>query len=140
MEDSELAARVAVVSKAMKAFGVTDIERIKAIVDLTIGIPWLVPPVRGEEPKPPTPLFAAAVTRAALSKTFGPPGPGDILEAAIALGGTTRTDQGHSSPRRWVAEAMDPAKVLGIDANDLAQIGSGTPVRALRAGGPQWLS
>lgn len=134
MEDSELAARVAVVAKAMKAFGVTDPERVKAIVDLTIGIPWLVPPVRGEDPQPAAPLFAAAVTRAALGKTFGPPGPGDILEAAVALAGTTRTDQGHSAQRRWVAEAMDPAKALGVSRDSLVAIGAGSAVRAIRSG------
>lgn len=136
MEDSELGARVAVVSKAMKAFGVTDLERIKAIVDLTIGIPWLVPPpVRGEDPNPPAPLFAAAVTRAALSKTFGPPGPGDILQAAIELAGTVRADQGTPSPRRWVAEAMDPAKALGISTRDLVALNSGPALRAIETGG-----
>lgn len=134
MEDSELMARIAVVSKAMKAFGIADLDRIKAIVDLTIGIPWLVPPVRGEDPKPPAPLFAAAVTRAALGKTFGPPGPGDILQAAIELAGTTRTDQGHASPRRWVAEAMDPAKALGIPTTQLVEIGAGPTLRAIRSG------
>lgn len=133
MQDSELAARVVVVSKAMKAFGITDDGRIRAIVDLTIGIPWLVPPVRGDEPGEPAPLFAAAVTRAALGKTFGPPGPGDILAAAIELAGTVRSDQGHSAPRRWVAAAMDPAKALGVSTESLTAIGSGTPLRAVNA-------
>ena len=33
MEDSELAARIAVTSRAMKAFGIVDEDRIQAIVD-----------------------------------------------------------------------------------------------------------
>lgn len=135
MQDSELGARIAVVSKAMKAFGVIDEERIKAIVDLTIGIPWLVPPVPGEKSQP-TPLFAAAVTRAALGKTFGAPGPGDILESAVALAGTIRTDQGHTSTRKWVIEAMNPAKALGVTHERLVEVGIGPqPMRVLRGGG-----
>lgn len=136
MEDSELAARAAVVSKAMKAFGISEPERIKAIVDLTIGIPWLVPPVPGEPAETPArPLFAAAVTRAALGKTFGAIGPGDILQAAVELAGTLRTDQGHSSTRKWVAEAMDPAKALGISTRDLVALNSGPALRSIPSGG-----
>lgn len=131
MEDSELMARVAVVSKAMKAFGIEDTGRIKAIVDLTVGIPWLVPPVRGEEDKAAAPLFAAAVARAALSKSFGAPGPGDILQAAIDLAGTIRSDSGHTSQRKWVFEAMEPAKALGIPMDRLIEIGTSPTLRAL---------
>lgn len=128
-------ARVGVVTKALKAFGIEDPERIKAIVDLTIGIPWLVPPTRGED-NPPALLFAAAVTRAALGKTFGAPGPGDILQAAIDIAGRVRSDQGHESMRKWVGEAMDPAKALGVPREKLIEVGmGGQPMRVIRGGG-----
>lgn len=122
MDDREMIARVGCVAKIMKAFGVVDDGRIKAIVDLTCGIPWLVPPVRGEE-YVAVPLFAAAVARAALGKTFGAPGPGDIMQAAIDIAGTTRSQSGHESKRAWVTKAMDPLVSLGIDAKDLIAIG-----------------
>lgn len=130
MDDSEIVARVGIVTKAMQAFGITDSARVKAIVDLTIGIPWISPPRRGEDPKPPVPLFAAAVARAAMSKTYGAPGPGDILDAAIEIDGRITTEQGHTSMRRWVHEAMDPAKALGIPTARLLEIGSGFDTRS----------
>jgi hypothetical protein len=123
MDDRENVARVGCVAKAMKAFGIVDEDRIMAIVDLTCGIPWLVPPVRGEEYSP-TPLFAAAVARAALGKTFGAPGPGDIMQAAVDIAGKTRSQSGHESQRPWVAKAMDPAIALGVESSELLEIGS----------------
>lgn len=123
MDDRENVARVGCVAKAMKAFGVVDEDRIMAIVDLTSGIPWLVPPVRGET-YVATPLFAAAIARAALSKTFGAPGPGDIMSAAIDIAGTTRSESGHTSARLWVTKAMDPATALGVEMGELLKIGN----------------
>lgn len=130
MDDRETVARIGIVSKAMKAFGIVDIERIKAIVDITAGIPWLVPPIRGESYSP-TLLFAAAVARASLGKTFGAPGPGDIMEAAVEIAGKTRSQSGHESVRPWVKAAMDPILALGIDHEEVLRISSHSNVRRI---------
>lgn len=124
MDDRENIARVGCVAKVMKAFGIVDAERIKAIVDLTCGIPWIIPPIRGEAQGEPRPLFAAAVARAALGKTFGAPGPGDIMQAAIDIAGKVRSESGHETTRLWVKEALDPVKALGVSMEDLVGIGS----------------
>ena len=130
MEDRETVARIGIVTKAMKAFGVVDTDRIKAIVDITSGIPWLVPAIRGEEYSPSL-LFAAAVARAALGKTFGAPGPGDIMESAIEIAGKSRSQSGHESIRPWVKLAMDPIVSLGIDHEDSLHIGMSQTVRKI---------
>lgn len=130
MDDRETVARIGIVSKAMKAFGIVDIDRIKSIVDLTSGIPWLVPPIRGESYTPAL-LFAAAVAKASLGKTFGAPGPGDIMEAAVQIAGKTRSESGHESIRPWVKAAMDPVLALGIDHEDALRISAPNTVRRI---------
>ena len=114
--------RVRLVDRMLTAFGVTDPERIKAVVDCTAGIPWLVPPAPGEEPTKRL-LFALAVQGAALEQTFGAPGPGSIMQAAKKIAGTVTSASGHVAERRWVKAAS--FALLGTAESELLQLGSG---------------
>lgn len=133
MNDEERMVRTACVAKALAAFGEVSDETASAIVDLTSGIPFFVPPERGQPPTREL-LFPAAVVQAALTVTYGRIKPGDILDAAIELAGTTRTDQGHTSQRRWVAAARRPERALPFSAEAMREVPAGLPVRAIGKG------
>jgi hypothetical protein len=129
----ERAIRIACVSKALAAFGEVSDETAAAIVDLTSGIPFYVPPAPGEKPTRDL-LFPRAVVEAALNVTHGKVKPGDIMAAAISIAGTTRTDQGHSAERRWVKIARAPLQALPMPLDHMQAIPAGAPIRAIRGG------
>ena len=123
MENREMAMRVACMLKMMTAFGVTDKERIQAMVEMTSGIPWRIPEFRGNEDAGEF-LFSRAVVKAGLSKTFGAPTPADVMEAAISIGGNSRSEQGHTSPRQWVRDCFrrPPEESLGLSAGTFGEM------------------
>ena len=139
MNDEERAIRLALWARLLLAFGqeASD-ERLTLLVDLTARIPWLIPPLR-HDPDPsaePELLFARALDAAAMrAKGMWPPGPGDVLEAAVAIGGTLPSEGHGESTRRWVHEARKGIRgepVLGLPSGQLAAISGGT--RAIVAG------
>ena len=137
MSPDERIIRILCVSKALAAFGDVSDETAEAIVDLTSGIPWYVPPSRGEAQTTAL-LFAAAVTKASLSVTFGKPKPGDILSAAIEIAGKVRSDQGHETERLWVKAARLPVQALPLPLAELKALpmpkGLSGSVRAIGGG------
>lgn len=117
MNIDELGARTAVLMQVMASCGVTDEARIVAMVGLTLGIPWYIPP-RRHDPTVGGLLFPLAAKEAANRCTHGAVKPADILEAALSIDGHITSDQGHISERRWVKEArLDPEGVgVTLDA------------------------
>lgn len=110
MEDRELILRVMVVTEAYEAFGIVDENRMLAVVRLTAGIPWYVPPLRGEQPTDDL-LFSRAVDRAAMNCTHGPFTPAHIMAAAVEIGGRIQSESGNMSDRRWVKKAIEAPSV-----------------------------
>ena len=120
MTETEYELRTRLVARMLAGTSDNPAEsRIEAITDLTLGIPWYVPPPPGEAPTR-TLLFAHAVQAASLAATYGAPGPGHIMEAAIELAGRTVSSQGHSSMRRWVVAAR--FKSLGAGPVELLSV------------------
>lgn len=138
MNQDERLARIAIIGKALSVYGVRDDHVIEAYVDYTSLIPFWEPPERGAVPGRKNLLFAAAVTQAVLTVTFGQIKPADIMAAAIELAGTVRTDQGHTSKRNWVKRAMRPALALPMPVESFDKIplpeGLEGPVRKIGKG------
>ena len=113
-QEQEHAMRTLLILEDFKAFGTIGDEQAAAVANLTSGIPWFVPPLRGEEPTRDL-LFVAALRAACASQFFGKfPKPGDILEQAIKIGGMVTSEQGHHSERRWVKQARKPTAGLPV--------------------------
>ena len=121
MTDRELLARMGVVTKMMMCFGVTDKDRIKAIVEATSGIPWFIPKFRGNEDAGDL-LFPIAVQMAGQKTTYGAPSQGHITEAAVSLAGTVKSDQGHSSDREWVRKMRKNPAPLGLTRDEMMMV------------------
>ena len=121
MTDHELLARMGVVTKMMLCFGVTDKDRIKAIVEATSGIPWFVPAFRGNKDAGDL-LFPIAVQIAGQKTTYGAPSQGHITEAAIVLAGRAVSDQGHTTSRRWVLQMENNPVPLGMSRDEMMMV------------------
>jgi hypothetical protein len=121
MMDQEMVARMAVVSRMLMCFGVTDEDRIQAIVEATSSIPWFVPAFRGNKDAGDL-LFPIAVQVAGQKTTYGAPSQGHITEAAVSLAGTVTSDQGHSSERKWVRQMRNNPAPLGMSRDEMMSI------------------
>ncbi len=124
MTDQERALRTKVILDMLTGFGIEDPKRAAAVVKLTGGIPWLVPPFPGEQPTRDL-LFLPSISKAALASTYGAPNPGLIMEAAIELAGKVRSESGHMSERRWVKAARNPRHMFGMDEAEFEQLTAG---------------
>ena len=111
MDDRERVLRILVVTECYEAFGIDDPKRALGVVKLTAGIPWVVPPSRGEADTGEL-LFPRAVSKAAMSCTHGPFTPAHIMEAAIEIGGRVRSESGNMSDKRWVKIALTAPAVV----------------------------